>query len=196
VTGVATDAGLVTADRYVVALGSYAPLLLRPLGLRLPVYPVKGYSLTVPITDPTGAPESTVMDETYKVAVTRLGDRIRVGGTAELGGYDMTLRPARRGPLDLVVSDLFPRGGDLKRAEFWCGLRPMTPDGTPIIGSTPYANLYLNNGHGTLGWTMAAGSGRVVADLVSARRPAIDMEGLTLERYATRPATTVRLAHA
>src|SRR3546814_14683407 len=114
------------------------------------------------------------MDETYKVAVTRLGDRIRVGGTAELAGYDRTLYPARRRPLDFVVSDLFPKGGDISRATYWTGLRPMTPDGTPIIGATRYGNLFLNTGHGTLGWTMAAGSGRVLAAILSGRTPAID----------------------
>jgi D-amino-acid dehydrogenase len=172
------------ADAYVVALGSYSPLLLRPLGLSIPVYPVKGYSLTVPIIDAARAPESTVMDETYKVAVTRLGDRIRVGGTAELMGYNLTLREARRDALDHVVTDLFAGGGDLSRATFWTGLRPMTPDGPPLIGATRYRNLYLNTGHGTLGWTMAAGSGRVLADIISGRRPEIDLAGLTVERYA------------
>jgi D-amino-acid dehydrogenase len=184
ITGVATDAGELTADAYVVALGSYSPLLLRSLGIAVPVYPVKGYSLTVPITDAAKAPESTVMDETYKVAVTRLGDRIRVGGTAELKGYNLALREARRDTLDHVVADLFPGGGDVARATFWTGLRPMTPDGPPVIGPTRYTNLYLNTGHGTLGWTMAAGSGRVLADLISGRRPEVDLDGLTLARYA------------
>ena len=183
IDGVAVSSGAVIADAYVLALGSYSPLLARPLGLDLPVYPVKGYSLTVPITDAAGAPESTVMDETHKVAVTRLGNRIRVGGTAELAGYDLRLRAARRSTLEHVVSDLFPAGGDVARAEFWTGLRPMTPDGTPIVGPTRYPNLYAATGHGTLGWTMAAGTGRVVADLISGRKPEIDLEGLTLERY-------------
>ena len=183
IDGVATSSGAVLADAYVLALGSYSPLLARPLGLRLPVYPVKGYSVTVPITDRAGAPESTVMDETHKVAVTRLGDRIRVGGTAELAGYSLTLREARRATLEHVVTDLFPAGGEVSRAEFWTGLRPMTPDGTPIVGPTRYPNLYLATGHGTLGWTMAAGTGRVLADLVSGRPPEIDLDGLTLARY-------------
>ena len=181
--GVATDAGTLVADAYLVALGSYSPLLLDPIGLLIPVYPVKGYSITVPIVDPSGAPESTVMDETHKVAVTRLGDRIRVGGTAELAGYTLKLHEARRKTLAHVVGDLFPRGGDLARAEFWCGLRPMTPDGTPVIGGTPVENLYLATGHGTLGWTMAAGTGRAMADLLTGKRPEIDFEGLTAERY-------------
>jgi D-amino-acid dehydrogenase len=184
ITGVDTDAGPLTADAYVVALGSYSPLMLRSLGIAVPVYPVKGYSLTIPITDATKAPESTVMDETYKVAVTRLGDRIRVGGTAELMGYSLKLRDARRDTLDHVVTDLFPGGGDISRATFWTGLRPMTPDGPPVVGPTRYSNLYLNTGHGTLGWTMAAGSGRVLADVISGRRAEIDLDGLTLARYA------------
>ena len=184
VTGVQTDQGLLKADAYLCALGSYSPLMLRPLGLHLPVYPVKGFSITVPIVDASGAPESTVMDETYKVAVTRLGDRIRVGGTAQLSGYDLGLSASRRDTLDFVVSDCFPQGGDLSRAEFWTGLRPMTPDGTPIVGpSGRYKNLVLSTGHGTLGWTMAAGTGRVMADLMSGRQPEIDMDGLTLARY-------------
>jgi D-amino-acid dehydrogenase len=123
------------------------------------------------------------MDETHKVAVTRLGDRIRVGGTAELAGYSLALREARRKTLEHVVTDLFPRGGDVSRATFWCGLRPMTPDGTPIIGPTRYENLQLATGHGTLGWTMAAGTGRVIADLIAGRQPEIVMDGLTLARY-------------
>jgi len=183
IDGVATSSGAVLAEAYVLALGSYSPLLARPLGLKLPVYPVKGYSITVPITDAAGAPESTVMDETHKVAVTRLGSRIRVGGTAELAGYNLKLHEARRATLEHVVSDLFPAGGDLARAEFWTGLRPMTPDGTPIVGPTRYPNLYLATGHGTLGWTMAAGTGRVLADLISGRQPEIDLDGLTLARY-------------
>ena len=184
ISGVHTSAGLLQADSYLVALGSYSPILLKPLGFRLPVYPVKGYSITVPITDAACAPESTVMDETHKVAVTRLGDRIRVGGTAELGGYNLQLREERRTTLNHVVNDLFPQGGDTSKAEFWTGLRPMTPDGTPVLGGTPYPNLHLSTGHGTLGWTMAAGTGRVMADLLSNRPTEISMDGLTLARYS------------
>ena len=184
VDGVATEGETLTADAYLVALGSHSPLLLGPIGMRIPVYPVKGYSITVPIVDATGAPESTVMDETHKVAVTRLGDRIRVGGTAELAGYTLKLHEARRNTLTHVVSDLFPKGGDVSRAEFWCGLRPMTPDGTPVIGATPIANLFLATGHGTLGWTMAAGTGRVMADIISGRAAGIDLSGLTIARYS------------
>ncbi|MDH4053353.1 MAG: D-amino acid dehydrogenase, partial [Rubrivivax sp.] len=184
ISGVRTDAGTLSADRYVLALGSYSTRMLAPLGIRVPVYPVKGFSITVPITDASKAPESTIMDETHKVAVTRLGDRIRVGGTAQLSGFDLRLDQRRRRTLDFVVSDLFPRGGDVSRAEFWTGLRPMTPDGTPIIGDTSVDNLFLSTGHGTLGWTMAAGTGRVMADLISGRVPEISLDGLTVARYA------------
>ena len=183
ITGVTTDQGRFTADAYLVALGSYSSLMLRPIGIRLPVYPVKGYSITVPIDDAAHAPESTIMDETHKVAVTRLGDRIRVGGTAELAGYSLALREARRGTLNHVLTDLFPGAGDVARGEFWTGLRPMTPDGTPVVGGSPYPNLYLATGHGTLGWTMAAGTGRVMADLMSGKPTGINLDGLTVDRY-------------
>jgi len=186
IIGVATSAGVLQADAYVVALGSWSPRLLRPLGISIPVYPVKGYSITVPIADSDAAPVSTVMDESYKVAITRLGDRIRVGGTAEVSGYSDALHSARRATLDHSLTDLFPRGGNPADATFWSGLRPMTPDGPPVIGATRYANLHLNTGHGTLGWTMACGSGRVLADLLSGRKPEIDTAELAITRYDTR----------
>jgi D-amino-acid dehydrogenase len=185
ISGVVTGAGVLQADAYVVALGSWSPRLLRPIGISIPVYPVKGYSITVPIAEPDAAPVSTVMDESYKVAITRLGDRIRVGGTAEISGYSNKLHAGRRATLDRSLTDLFPRGGNLAEATFWSGLRPMTPDGPPVIGATRYANLHLNTGHGTLGWTMACGSGRVLADLLSGGRPEIDTAGLALARYET-----------
>jgi D-amino-acid dehydrogenase len=185
IDGIAVDGEVLRADRYVLACGSYSRALLAPLGLDLPVYPVKGYSLTIPLLDPALAPVSTVLDETYKVALTRFDTRIRVGGMAELGGFDLRLDPRRRATLEMVTRDLFP-GGDLAAAEFWTGLRPMTPDGTPVIGPTRYENLFLNTGHGTLGWTMACGSGRLLADQIIGRKPAIDTAGLSLARY-TRP---------
>ena len=183
ITCVRTDAGTLTAYRYVLALGSYSTKMLAPIGIRVPVYPVKGFSITVPITDPDMAPTSTIMDETHKVAVTRLGDRIRVGGTAQLSGFNLDLEAGRRRTLEFVVTDLFPKGGDVSRAPFWTGLRPMTPDGTPILGGTKSGNLYLSTGHGTLGWTMAAGTGRVMADLIGGATPEISLEGLTVDRY-------------
>jgi D-amino-acid dehydrogenase len=183
IAGVVTSAGRLQADAYVVALGSWSPRLLRPLGISLPVYPVKGYSITVPIRDAEAAPVSTVMDESYKVAITRLGDRIRVGGTAEISGYSNRLDAARRATLDHSLTDMFPRGGDLAKASFWSGLRPMTPDGPPVIGATRYGNLHLNTGHGTLGWTMSCGSARALADLLSGRKSDIDTAELALSRY-------------
>ena len=183
ITAIHTSLGTITADSFVMALGSYSPILLRDIGIKIPVYPIKGYSITVPITDAQSAPESTIMDETYKVAITRLGDRIRVGGTAEITGYNMDLRESRRATLVHSVTDLFPNGGDVSQAEFWTGLRPMTPDGTPIIGETPFKNLFLNTGHGTLGWTMACGSGQYLADMMSGKMPAISTEGLSMDRY-------------
>ena len=186
ITGVVTTAGLLQADAYVAALGSWSSRMLKPIGVAVPVYPVKGYSITVPIKGANGAPVSTVMDESYKVAITRLGTRIRVGGTAEISGYSNSLDAARQATLDHSLTDLFPHGGDLSQATFWCGLRPMTPDGPPIIGATRYGNLHLNTGHGTLGWTMACGSARVLADLMSGRKPDIDVSELTVSRYEQR----------
>jgi len=174
----------VRADAYVMALGSYSARWMRKRHVPIPVYPVKGYSLTLPVGDADAAPVSTIMDETYKVAITRLGDRIRVGGTAEISGYDLTLHESRRATLEHSVSDLFPDAGDASKASFWCGLRPMTPDGPPIIGPTRYPNLFVNTGHGTLGWTMACGSGKVLADIMSGRAPDIDASELGMQRYA------------
>lgn len=173
------------ADHYIVALGSYSRELMLSLGLNLPVYPVKGYSLTVPIINSDAAPVSTVMDETYKVAITRFDQRIRVGGMAELAGFDLTLNPRRRLTLEKVLNGLFPQAGDISKASFWTGLRPMTPDGTPIIGqaNSLYPNVWLNTGHGTLGWTMACGSGQVLADLIAQQKPAIETYDLNYSRY-------------
>ena len=186
ITGVWIDGRLVTADRYVLALGSYSPQLLRPLGIRLPVYPLKGYSLTVPIDNPAAAPVSTVLDETYKVAITRFDQRMRIGGMAEIAGFDLRLNPRRRETLEKVTADLFPGAGALAGGEFWTGLRPATPDGTPVVGATPFHNLFLNTGHGTLGWTMACGSGRLLADLLARKRPQIRSDGLDMFRYLPR----------
>ncbi|WP_182086189.1 D-amino acid dehydrogenase [Aureimonas sp. ME7] len=180
--GVETDAGEIRADAVVVAMGSYSPELVRPHGIDLPVYPVKGYSLTIPIVDASRAPESTVMDESYKIAITRLGTRIRVGGMAEISGFTNDRSERRRRTLEHSVTDLFP-GGDLSQASFWSGLRPMTPDGTPVIGGTKLKGLFLNTGHGTLGWTMSTGSGRLLADLVSGQQPDIDPRDLAVARY-------------
>ena len=182
IKGVVVDGQVLTADRYVLAFGSYSRDLLKPLHLDLPVYPVKGYSLTIPIVDPAFAPQSTVLDETYKLAITRFAERIRVGGMAELSGFSHALNENRRATLQMVTQDLFP-GGDMAQASFWTGLRPMTPDSTPIIGATRFKNLFLNTGHGTLGWTMACGSGKLISDLVLNHTPDINTEGLSIKRY-------------
>jgi D-amino-acid dehydrogenase len=183
VTGVVTDQGAQTFDKVLVCLGSFSTKLLKNIGIKIPVYPVKGYSLTVPITDEKYSPISTVMDETYKVAVTRLGNRIRAAGTAELNGYNLDLPESRTNTIKHVVSDLFGQSCDLGEAEYWTGLRPMTHDGTPIIGITDLQGLYLNTGHGTLGWTMSCGSGRVIADLMMGERSQIDTSNLSIKRY-------------
>ncbi len=183
VSSLKTSAGELKADKYVIALGSYAPYLTRKIGIHLPIYPLKGYSLTMPIVDETKAPVSTVMDQKYKVAVTRFDDRIRVGGIAEIANFNKELNPKRRGAIEFTVKDLFPGAGDVDGAEFWTGLRPMTPDSVPILGNTQYDNLVLNSGHGTLGWTMSLGASRYVADVVNGKSPDLDPEGLSMARY-------------
>lgn len=182
VTGVVAGGETLTADGFVLALGSYSRAMAKDLGLDLPVYPVKGYSLTVPIVDETKAPVSTVLDETYKIAITRFDNRIRVGGMAELSGFNLSLNPARRETLEMVTKSLFD-GGDLPKAQFWTGLRPMTPDGTPIIGATKFDNLFINTGHGTLGWTMACGSGKLLCDIIMGQPTEIKIDSLNIERY-------------
>jgi D-amino-acid dehydrogenase len=183
ITGVQCGDELVKAEAYVVAFGSYSTSLLADL-VSIPVYPLKGYSLTIPITDPSSAPVSTVLDETYKIAITRFDNRIRVGGMAEIVGFNLKLAQARRETLEMVVKDLYPNGGNVEAATFWTGLRPMTPDGTPIVGRTRIKNLYLNTGHGTLGWTMACGSGQLLSDIMSGVTPAIPSDDLSVERYS------------
>jgi D-amino-acid dehydrogenase len=185
IAGVRTDRGTIRGDAYLAALASFSPGLLRPLGLDVPIYPVKGYSVTVPIADESCAPVSTLLDESYKIAITRLGDRIRVGGMAELSGFNRALSPRREETLLHSLNDLFP-GAAVQGAatNFWSGLRPMTPDSTPIIGATRVPNLFLNAGHGTLGWTMACGSGRLIASLIGGTPPPIDHADLALSRYA------------
>lgn len=184
ISAVVVDGEKVKADAYVMALGSYSARWMRKRKEPIPVYPVKGYSLTMSVENADAAPVSTIMDETYKVAITRLGNRVRVGGTAEISGYDLSLHETRRQTLEHSVRDLFPDAGNASSATFWCGLRPMTPDGPPIIGATPtYSNLFVNTGHGTLGWTMACGSGKLLADIMSGRPTDIDATELGIERY-------------
>ena len=169
------------ADAYVVALGSYSPLLLRPIGISIPVYPVKGYSVTLPLRPGDVAPEVSLTDDYYKLVFSRLGSRLRVAGTAELNGYDTSLNEARCAALLRRCRELFPTAGTDESAQFWTGLRPATPANLPCIGRTRYANLYLNTGHGTLGWTMACGSGKALADIVKGERPEVDFGFMGLE---------------
>ncbi|CAI0769990.1 Sarcosine oxidase subunit beta [Serratia proteamaculans] len=183
ISGVQCGGEIFKADSYVVAFGSYSTALLRDL-VSIPVYPLKGYSLTIPITDESAAPFSTVLDETYKIAITRFDQRIRVGGMAEIVGFNTQLEQKRRETLEMVVRDLYPNGGRVSDATFWTGLRPMTPDGTPIVGKTSLKNLFLNTGHGTLGWTMACGSGQLLSDLISGITPAIPSDDLGVARYS------------
>ena len=181
VSGVRTNAGRLDADSCVVALGTCSAARLRGLGIRLPIYPVKGYSVTFPVGDWNGAPLVPFSDEGEKVGVVRIGDRVRVAGTAEFAGHDTTLNPNRIRHLQDFFFSLFPDYPDRGAGEGWTGLRPVTPDGCPYLGPTPIEGLYLNTGHGHLGWTMACGSARIVADLICGRDPDIDLSGLTLQ---------------
>ncbi len=162
------------ADAYVVALGSYSPLLTGPIGLYLPIYPAKGYSASIDIIDPALAPSVSLTDDEAKIVFTRLGARMRIAGTAELSGYSTDLNPVRCEALTRRAKDIFPGAADYDHATFWTGLRPSTPSNVPLVGRTKYPNLYLNTGHGTLGWTMACGSSRALADIVSGRKPQVD----------------------
>ena len=178
VVGVVVNGGgadeKVVADAYVVALGSYSPLLTGPIGVYLPVYPAKGYSASIPVARPDLAPTVSLTDDSAKIVISRLGDRVRVAGTAELAGYDTGLNAVRCEALVRRAREIFPEALEYDAATFWTGLRPSTPSNVPIIGPTRYRNLYLNTGHGTLGWTMACGSGRALADVLSGRKPDVD----------------------
>ncbi|MBI3523639.1 MAG: D-amino acid dehydrogenase [Betaproteobacteria bacterium] len=165
---------VLVADAYVVALGSYTPLLLRSLGIKLPLIPAKGYSATIPLHPGDIAPTVSLIDDDRKLVFSRLGNRLRVAGTAEFAGYDTALNPVRCAALLERAQALFPQAGRRDEIKFWAGLRPATPGNVPLIGRTRYSNLFLNTGHGTLGWTMACGSGRLLADLISGRTPEIN----------------------
>lgn len=173
-----TGRELLTADAYVVALGSYSPLLLRPMGIRLPVYPAKGYSATVPLTESSVAPSVAMTDDGHKLVFSRLGQRLRIAGTAEFNGYNKDLNKIRCQALMQRTRQLFPDLRPAGEPEFWCGLRPSTPSNVPFVGRFKLPNLYLNTGHGTLGWTMACGSGTVLADIISGREPEIALRAM------------------
>lgn len=184
IANVETTAGMQTADAYLVCMGSFTPFLLKDLGIKVPIYPVKGYSITVPIIDEAKAPVSTVIDDIYKVAVTRLGDRIRVGGMAEVSGYKIKLSKPRLDTLLEALHMMFKGAVDPNfQPQLWSGLRPVTPDSVPILGGTKYSNLFINSGHGTLGWTMSTGSGKFISDIISGKKPEIDPTHLDISRY-------------
>ena len=185
---VRTDAGELRADAYVVAGGIDSLDLLKPLGIRLPLMAVKGYSATAPITALERAPMTGVMDETYKVAITRMGNRLRIAGTAEIGTSQMKLRDNALATLIKVATDWFPGAAAYRQAQYWVGARPMLPDGPPVLGASALSNLFLNTGHGSTGWVMACGSGKVLADVIAGRAPEIDLDGLTIDRYERRRA--------
>ena len=178
--GVETNLDVFEADAYVLALGTNAPYLTRPLGIRVPVYPLKGYSLTLPVLDDRGAPKISVTDYKRKVVYARLGGELRVAGMADLSGRRAVIDVERVDQLVSEVKAAFPRASDFTRLAPWCGMRPATPKGTPVIGATPHSNLWLNVGHGALGFTLALATGRILADLAAGRAPAVPLDGFTL----------------
>ncbi len=180
---VATSKGRLHADAVVLAGGSWSGRLSRQVDVRLPIYPAKGYSATLAVTDAAAAPSVSITDDEHKMVYSRLGERLRCAGTAELAGWNTEMDPRRARLVAQLAEGLFPGAGDYSQAELWCGLRPVTPDSVPILGATKVPGLYLNTGHGTLGWTMACGSGRLLADILSGRPTDIDMDGLGIERF-------------
>lgn len=180
IAGVLTDTGRIDADAYVLAFGAYSPGITRPLGFGMPIYPVKGYALTVPVEGHNGAPSLPGVDEKYLIAWSRLGDRMRVTATADFAGFDRSHSERDFAHMTNTIRRLFPEAGSYDKASRWAGLRPMTPKGTPILGHSPKRNLFLNVGHGHIGWTMSMGSARAVADIVAGKKPGVDLSGLTL----------------
>lgn len=184
ITGVITDKGEFTADNYVMSLGAYSPLLLKQVGIKAPIYPMKGYSISIPITNENAAPKTCITDQGNKIVYSRLDNILRVAGTAEFAGYNHKIRKERIETLKKMAKCLFADCGDIDNAIPWACLRPSTPDGSPIIGTSPIDNLYLNTGQGTLGWTLSCGSAKVLVDIMDNKKPEIDLAGLTLERFA------------
>jgi len=179
--GVETNQGVIEGDAYVLALGTNAPYLVKPLGIRVPVYPLKGYSLSLPITDDRGAPKISVTDYKRKVVYARLGGELRVAGMADLSGTRAVIDSERVDQLVSEVKTAFPKATDFRKLGPWCGMRPATPRGVPVIGKTPYSNLWLNVGHGALGFTLALATGRIVTDLAAGRAPALSLDGFVLQ---------------
>ncbi|GAA4324194.1 D-amino acid dehydrogenase [Pigmentiphaga soli] len=194
---IAGETGLyevVKADAYVLALGSLSPLLAREAGVKLDVYPAKGYSATLPVLDPAAAPSVSLTDDEFKLVFSRLGDRLRIAGTAELNGYNLALNPVRCEAIVRRTLEVFPGMSRPELASYWTGLRPATPGNVPYIGKSRVAGLYLNTGHGTLGWTHGCGSGRALAELISGRQPEVDFRFCGVERPAVRSVPAVRAA--
>jgi D-amino-acid dehydrogenase len=181
IVAVTTDKGDMTADGYVMAMGAYSPLYLRDIRINVPIYPMKGYSVTLEANE--YCPHYSLTDSTQKIVYSRLGNRLRIAGTAEFAGYDASINESRIAPIVKAASTMFPQADWNQELTKWACLRPSTPDGPPIMGHTRYRNLFLNTGHGTLGWTQCAGSAAIVADIMEEKRPEIILHGLTLERY-------------
>jgi D-amino-acid dehydrogenase len=194
ILGIETTTGPIVADAYVMAMGSYSPSITETVGLTLPVYPAKGYSVTLPLSHPPSGPTVSLIDDERKLVYSRLGDNLRIAGTADIGGFDLRIDHRRARHVLEGAMGLLPGCADPDAAEYWAGLRPQTPDSVPVIGRTPIKNLYMNTGHGTLGWTMAIGSAEIVADIVSKKEPEIDMSGLELDRFLQWPKLFFRTA--
>ncbi|MDF3035964.1 MAG: binding domain protein, partial [Paucimonas sp.] len=184
------------ADAFVMAMGSFSVPLLKPLGIDLMIYPGKGYSATYQVTNPDAAPIVSLTDDGYKLVVSRLGDRLRVAGTCELNGYTRELNTTRCEAITRRTQELFPDACDYDNPVYWSGLRPLTPSNVPYIGKTKFRNLFLNTGHGTLGWTMGCGSGRAIADIVSGRIPEVDFEFTGVSKRDPKPAVSPQVVRA
>lgn len=183
VQGIKTNHGVLKADAYVVCMGSFSPFLLREHGINLPIYPARGYSITLPLSQPQKAPTVSLTDDEFKLVISRLGARLRVAGTAELGGYGTDINQVRANFILNKTMELFPGCANPDDVEFWAGLRPKTPDSVPVIGKTSIDSLYLNTGHGTLGWTMSCGSAQVITDIIEGKTPEISLSGLSYDRF-------------
>ncbi|MCD6034889.1 MAG: dadA [Rickettsiales bacterium] len=183
ITGVVTNDGVLQADAYVVALGSYSPLVLQSAGINVPIYPLKGYSISIPVDDHKDAPSIGITDQARKIVYSRLGNILRIAGTAELAGHNPKVRQSRINSIIQAVKETFPDAGDFSKLTSWACLRSSTPDGAPVLGESRYDNLFFNTGQGSLGWTLACGSSKIVADLIDGKKPDIDITGMTGERF-------------
>ena len=183
VSSLITNGGTIKADAIVIGAATNSAKLLSPMCPNLPIYPVKGYSITIPTGGYNGAPKIGIHDSSRKIGFSRLGDRLRVAGTAEFGAPNTQPSQSRIEALRDRARTIFPGAGNFEAAQTWAGLRPMTPDGAPVLGQTKWKNLFVNTGHGSLGWSLACGSGRILADLLAGRTPGIDLSGLTVDRF-------------